>query len=214
MKKPLVAPLLVLALGLGACHDDVTAAGAAPDEYVADCEAAAAGETFTSDESWASFVNAHAAGAVTVDACLAPQLSAPEAGSVLDPDAPPRFVFTPSCRTTMELRRFRGGCAPHEGWLTRALGFVLLESPAYAHCPAVSGTNYWVKLSTGSGEVVYRALLSVTSFTPDAVKWRSKLSAHRGEVLTLVVERGEFSKGDLQSGPFAPPQGVTFTVKP
>ena len=31
--------------------------------------------------------------------------------------------------------------------------------------------------------------------------------------LTLVVERGEFSKGDLQAGPFAPPQGVALTVK-
>jgi hypothetical protein len=211
MKTLLGAALLTL---LTACHDDVTAAGAEPDEYVADCDAAAAGETFTSDESWASFVNAHAANGVTTDACLAPQVTSPVDGTVLDPEAPPRFVFSASCQTTLDLHRFRGRCAPREGWLTQALGLLMLERPALAHCAAVSGTNYWVKLSAASGEVVYSALLSVTSWTPDAAKWRAKLSAHRGAALTLVVERGEFSKGDLQAGPFAPPKGVALSVKP
>ncbi|MFM2153151.1 MAG: hypothetical protein RL199_1586 [Pseudomonadota bacterium] len=208
-------PALVLACLVAAgCHEDVTTGGAVPDEYVVDCEGAAAGDTFTSDESWASFVNAHAAGAVTTDACLAPQVSQPSVGDVLDPDAPPRFVFAPSCRTALDVPGFRGHCPPREAWWTHALGLLLLERPALAHCPAVSGTNYWLKLSTSAGEVVYSAVSSVTSFTPDAVKWKAKIAPHRGHALVLVVERAEFSKGDLQTGPFAPPQGVALSVKP
>jgi hypothetical protein len=221
MKKLVALTLATCVLGCDTGSDGAALPGGVqPDEYVTDCEGAAGGAAFASDESWASFVNAHAAKTVTVDDCLAPQVTMPAAGAELDPEVAPYIAFLArraSCGQQGLLRTVPrpGLCAPaQEGWLTRALGLLLLESPALAHCPAVTGTNYWLKLSTASGEVVYSALLSVTTYTPNAAIWKAKLSAHRGEALTLVVERGEFSAGDLRSGPFAPPTGVPLKVKP
>jgi hypothetical protein len=44
-------------------------------------------------------------------------------------------------------------------------------------------------------------MLSVTSLTPDAVKWQKAMSGHNGQTVAVVVERAVFFKGDVSEGP-------------
>jgi hypothetical protein len=84
---------------------------------------------------------------------------------------------------------------------------------AWAHCPAVTGVNHLFRLDDGATPV-YTALLSVTSFTPNAAKWRKALEGRTGKILTLTLARAVFGDGDVREGPFVASTKATFTVRP
>lgn len=213
MRSPVVVAAAVFA---AACSTPAPPQDGA-DEYVLNCEGVDGGQGVTSDENWSKFVEAEAARSVKPDGCKSPDVSSPAEGAVLDPSAPPTVTFLATHATCglEEHRRVRfGGCPPaREGWPTRALGLLLLESPALAHCGAITGDNYYLKLATASGELVYSAMLSVTTFTPDPAIWKARLAAHAGESLELTIARAVFLKGDISDGPFAPLAARKVSVK-
>ena len=57
-------------------------------------------------------------------------------------------------------------------------------------------------------------MLSVTSYTPDAVKWRAAMGGRSGQAFTLTIERAVFFRGDINQGPYVQPTPYGFTVGP
>jgi hypothetical protein len=191
-----------------------------PDEYVFDCDSAALpdGGLFASDENWAAFVNAIAAGKLVTDGCRGPILEAPATSTLLNPSAPPTFSFMPTgagCSlaptrpTTLACRR-----APSRPSLLARIGD-LVEGTAEAHCGALTGENYVFQLvRAGEDRPVYTAVLSVTSFSPDPALWRQALAGRNGQMLSVVIQRAVFFRGDISEGPFVQPTPETFRVAP
>ena len=91
--------------------------------------------------------------------------------------------------------------------------FARMSTEAQAHCGAITGTNYYLKiLPAGGGAPIYSAMLSVTSFTPDAAKWQKAMAGRSGQTVTVVLEGAVFLKGDIRQGPYR--SQSTFTVGP
>lgn len=192
------------------------------DEYVVDCETVDAGQPATSDENYASFVNAEAAGRVTADACKSPELTAPASGSTLDANAPPTLTFLASHATCARSVRSQGalGCnlpvrrPSAAGRVLEVVGSAL-EGTAEAHCGAISGDNYLLRIKlAGQQQPLYSAMLSVTSYTPDADIWKRALSGAKGKGVVMTIARAGFLRGDINEGPYVQPEPYTFTVAP
>jgi hypothetical protein len=175
---------------------------------------------FASDENYDAFVNADAAKPPTKDACNAPDLTSPAPGSTLDPNAPPTITFNAKkmCMKQPSLQGVQmAACAARKRplWRTLLQAFVL-EGVAEAHCGAFTGENYLLKLvQPGQAGPVYMAVLSVTSYTPNAAIWKSSLTGHGGQMLQLTIERAVFFQGGIMvgGGPFVQPTPYLFQVK-
>lgn len=218
-----VFPLAVLLAG---CHDHHEEGGPQADEYVVDCETADGGFA-ASDEDFAAVVNAEAAGTVmTTPAASLPSLTLPAAGATLSIATPPTFTFS---GTTTAAAQVKSGAAmacraPATTKRKRASRFgrvlsaikseLVLERSAEAHCPATSGDKYLLRLETSTGDAVFTAMLSVTTYTPDAAKWSQKLAGKQGQTLTLTLMRATFSGEAIAAGPFKATPAPTFTVGP
>jgi len=218
---------VVAALALAGCHDHPhEEEGPQADEYVVDCETADGGFA-ASDEDFAAVVNAEAAGSVmTTPADALPVLTLPAAGATLSVAAPPTFSITTT--TTAAAAGARGATmacrAPAAAKRQRPSRFgrvvnaikreLVLERTAEAHCPATSGDKYLLRLQTSSGAAVFTAMLSVTTYTPDAAKWSAKLASHEGQTLTLTLMRATFSGEAIAAGPFVTTPAPTFMVGP
>jgi len=231
MRAPLLPVLCRLALTLlpiaaAGCHDhDHGEEGPQADEYVVDCETAAtAGTLGASDENFQAVVNAEAAGLVmTTPASKLPQLTAPAAGTMLAAATPPTFSFTPTMMAARLPAAASGGaCRMAAGARRSPLGRALaalaselvLERRAQAHCAPQSGEKFLLRLATAAGAAVYTAMLSVTSFTPDAAIWSRQLASHKGETLTVTLERAVFTGDAITDGPYAATPQPTFAVAP
>ena len=212
---------LSLALALIACSPKAsTVAGA--DEYVVDCEGADAGTGVTSDENHTKFIEAGSAGRVVADACKSPLLTSPASGTKLDPLQPPVITFS-AVPPTCALHRDRGtrfGCLDWKRTQPRWSSAVesalaLVIRPAEAHCAAFTGENYFLRLTRAAdNDPVYSAMLSVTSFTPDAAVWKKALAGRQGQTLSLTIERAIFLRGDILQGPYVQPRPYTLVVGP
>lgn len=210
-------------LALASCSSNNPATPTA-DEYVVDCTVTDGGQGFASDENFVKFVEAESANRVVPHACLSPKLTAPSTSVRLDGRAPPTFTFTPTNATCMAVLRRPSipvyGCLsvkPGRPLWSKLLhaGAGLLEGTAEAHCGAFTGENYYFRFKhSGESNPVYTAMLSVTSFTPDAMIWQRALSGRTGQTLTLTIQRGVFLRGDINEGPYVQPQPYTFTVGP
>ena len=176
-----------VALALAGCHDHTHGEeGPQADEYVVDCETADGGFA-ASDEDFAAVVNAEAAGSVmTTPADSLPALTAPAAGATLSAATPPTFTFTATTvatasanqGATMACRAPAGAKRKRVSRFGRVISAIrselVLERTAEAHCPATSGDKYLLRLQTSSGDPVFTAMLSVTTYTPDAAKWSAE----------------------------------------
>jgi len=214
-------------LALAGCHEHSHGEeGPQADEYVVDCETADGGFA-ASDEDFAAVVNAEAAGTVmTTPAASLPSLTLPAAGATLSISAPPTFSFTATtvatapaksgaetmaCRAPASTRRRLS----RFGRIVSAIkSELVLERTAEAHCPATSGDKYMLRLETSTGDAVFTAMLSVTTYTPDAAKWSAKLAGKQGQTLTLTLMRATFSGEAIADGPFKATPAPTFTVEP
>ena len=185
------------------------------------CEGADGG-AITSDENYTKFIEADSAGTVVANACQSPLLSAPSAGAKLDPVQPPVFTFSavhPTCAVHRE-RGTRLGCLqrqrPRPLWssaVESALSLVIKS--AEAHCAAITGENYFFRLThAGEKSAVYSAMLSLTSFTPDATIWKKAMAGRQGQTLSLTIERAMFLRGDINQGPYVQPVPYSFVVGP
>ena len=67
----------------------------------------------------------------------------------------------------------------------------------------------WVMTLT---DPVFTAMLSVTTYTPDAAKWSAKLANRQGQTLTLTLMRATFSGEAIAAGPFIATPAPTFMV--
>jgi hypothetical protein len=227
MQRFLGLTLFPVALALAGCHEH-THEGPQADEYVVDCETADGGFA-ASDEDFAAVVNAEAAGTVmTTPAESLPTLMLPAAGATLSAAAPPTFSFTGTTTTAAEVKSAPTttmACrAPGATRRKRASRFgrvmsaikseLVLERTAEAHCAATSGDKYLLRLQTSSGDPVFTAMLSVTTYTPDAEKWAQKLSSREGQTLTLTLMRATFSGEAIAAGPFLTTPAPTFLIGP
>ena len=217
---------VVAALALAGCHDHPhEEEGPQADEYVVDCETADGGFA-ASDEDFAAVVNAEAAGSVmTTPADALPVLTLPATGATLSVAAPPTFSITTTTAAAAGARGATMACrAPAAAKRKRPSRFgrvvnaikreLVLERTAEAHCPATSGDKYLLRLQTSSGAAVFTAMLSVTTYTPDAAKWSAKLASHEGQTLTLTLMRATFSGEAIAAGPFVTTPAPTFMVGP
>jgi len=207
--------VIVLALGaaLAACGcDHGKGQGEEVDEYIEPC---GAGVSFASDESYISLRNAEDAGYVTVDDERGVVLLEP-AGTV-SASVPPKFLLkvglmahsgaqVPGCPRARGTVRGRAVLA--------ALRSVFVfERQAEAHCPAVNGDNYLLRLTdAGSKAPVYTAMLSVLSFTPNADAWRRALAGRSGGKLNARILRATFSGGNIPEGLFVSSRAITLDV--
>ena len=211
----------LLALAISACGSK-TAAASRADEYIVNCEGTDGGAA-TSDENYTKFIEADSAMITVADACRSPLLSAPAPGTKLDPVQPPTFSFSavhPTCALHRE-RGVRFSCLQRQqgqpAWssaLESALALVVRS--AEAHCAAITAENYLFRLwHAGETAPVYSAMLSLTSFTPDAAVWKKAMAGRQGQTLTLTIERAIFFKGDINQGPYLQPQPwSSFVVGP
>lgn len=213
------ACIAILAAAVGCSSSQQSTARV--DEFVINCEDTDAGVGVTSDENFDRFIEAEASNKVVKDPCKSPELTAPGTGAPLDPQNPPTFTFndTHACATGAAVP-VRTGCrsVPRtQPAYSRILEAMLssIARPAEAHCGAITGPNYYFKLTRpGDSAPAYSAMLSVTSYVPDAQKWQKAMSGRRGQTLTLVIERAVFLRGDINEGPYVQPQAYTFTVGP
>lgn len=205
---------LLSALTLVACESEPTGpkplSSFPPDEYVAACETAQAGESYASDETWRLMVEAIVAGKVVVDDTQAVTVRvAPETMSRASPSTftltlpktahqrpnHPPFELPPSGPPSL-WQRFKKALSP--------------IGTAWAHCPAFTGENYYLivrdfRAGNSNVEGVERpkwsAMLSVTEVTPNGETWREGVGGYIGEV-DVIVYRGVFSQGRLVAGPY------------
>jgi hypothetical protein len=210
------------ALSLAGCESD-HAGPANVDEIVNSCENVAQGEAFASDESYTKFVEAEAAGRLSMDECKAPVLTAPAPGAMLDRNAPPTISFMPTqpaCGQASPAGAARTGRAPAlcrtppRGRWARLWRMISPIGVAEAHCPAVDGLNYLLKISDAGDKNVYSALLSVTSFSPKEDLWRKAMAGRGGQTLRVTIQRALFVRGGIMDGPFINKQPFSLTVAP
>jgi hypothetical protein len=216
------APALWLALSLCASgcggNDDDHGGGIgdpAADEYFYDCEdASKPGDltVFATDEAFREFINKEAAAPPMKSDTLAPRLTAPMPPIKLSAAAPPLLTFAltqsaarPAAPTL--LRR------PARWPGLRVWLWSLVEGTAQAHCAAVSGDLYLVRL-VDKDTTVYTALTAVRSFTPGAAAWKKALDGRIDHGITITVERAVFSTGSITQGPYLATSAPTFTVGP
>ena len=69
-------------------------------------------------------------------------------------------------------------------------------------------------MHAGETAAVYSAMLSLTSFTPDATIWKKAMAGRQGQTLTLTIERAVFFRGDINQGPYLQPLPYPFVVGP
>jgi hypothetical protein len=210
----------LLVLPTGACHkSSTTDEGANADDYFYDCEATnkpASLNVFATDEAYRTFLDKIAATGVMKDDTQGPKLSAPMADATLSIASPSMFTFS----SGMAIRTVPAPLQPHAPAHHRsrwawAKDLFSIEGTAWAHCPNVTGSLYLLQLTpVGDTTAAYTALTSVTSFTPTADVWKTKLQALSGKKVTLTLARGVFSMGEIQLGPFVASQDVSFTVGP
>ncbi len=212
MPRHLLPFALLLLAGCPSASRDV-------DEYVVSCEAAAVGQPSTSDENFIRFAEAEAAGRFSADACRSPELLTPAPGTALDLNGPPVISFRPAHADCAGAAPVDGplGCRarPRPSAAERTLSFAadLVVPTAHAHCAAFTGDNYLLRVTVaGEARPLYTAMLSVTSFTPDAQAWKRALSGRSGQSVSLTIARGGFLRGDLNEGPYVRPQPYTFTL--
>jgi len=196
---------------------------AGADEYILNCEGVDGGSVpVTSDENFTKFIEADSAQRVIKDPCQSPLLTAPAIGTRLDPAHAPTFTFSathPTCALHRDSGTRFGRLLREEQqprW-SKALEscLALVIRAAEAHCGAITGENYLFRLAhAGDKAPVYSAMLSVTSFTPDAAIWQKALAGRQGQSLTLTIERAIFLRGDISQGPYVQPQPYTFVVGP
>jgi hypothetical protein len=194
------------------------------DEVVRSCEDVSQGEAFASDESFTKFVEAEAAGRLTADDCRAPALTVPAAGGTLDRNVPPTISFTPTqpaCApaAAKPAPGSRGGAValcrsrPRTRW-DRLWKMISPIGVAEAHCPAVDGPNFLVRLRDSKDALIYTALLSVTSFQPRDTIWKRVMSGRGGQTVRLTITRAVFVRGNIMEGPFIGKEPVSLTVAP
>jgi hypothetical protein len=79
----------------------------------------------------------------------------------------------------------------------------------------VSGVNYLFRFEDPESKAaIYTAVLSVTSFTPNAAKWSAKLAGRQGQPIQLTLMRAVFTAGTITDGPFVATTKTTYTVGP
>ena len=227
MQRLVGLAVLPVALALAGCHEHTHGEdGPQADEYVVDCETADGGFA-ASDEDFAAVVNAEAAGTVmTTPADNLPVLTLPAAGATLSAATPPTFSITATttaaatatraatmaCRAPAAAKRKRPG---RFGRIVSAIkSELVLERTAEAHCAATSGDKYLLRLQTSSGDAVFTAMLSVTTYTPDAAKWAQKMASRQGQTLTVTLMRATFSGQAIAAGPFMTTPAPTFLIGP
>jgi hypothetical protein len=199
--------------------------GPQSDEYVVNCETTDAGVT-ASDENFRAFINAEAAGSwMTAPADKLPIWVAPAAGATLSVATPPTFTFSAmaiaagAAGTETAGRRLARACAVRPAaraasvWRRLASELTPIRR-AEAHCPPVSGQKYLLRLATASGDPVYSATLSVTSFTPDQAVWSRKLAGRQGQTLKVTLVRALFAGDDIGEGPYVAADTPSLTVGP
>lgn len=197
------------------CHEH--GGGGAPDEYVVACKSdMPAGSAFASDENFRKFVEAEAAERVQPRDERAMVLEQP---AQLSASTPPVFSLKAAMVTQPEEVEpgvkwcQRGG---GQGWLRRLAGRATLIRRAEAHCPAFTGQNYFLRLTSAQDpkDHVYTAVLSVVSYTPDAAIWRKAMSGRAGQQLKVTVMSATFLQGSISEGPFIASRPTTLTVGP
>jgi hypothetical protein len=206
LHRSLMVLALVATVGCpGGDGDDEIAA----DEYFYDCTSAPAGVTvYATDESLREISDKVSAGAVTTNDAEAATVMSPAPGGTLSATTPPAIMLrTP---TAALVPPGPGGCPPaRRRWWQRLSPLGV----AHAHCPGVTGDNMLVRVTQSGGKgAIYTALVSVPSFTPSADKWRTALSGHKGQMVTVSVLRVGLQGGRVTIGPFASSQSATFTV--
>jgi hypothetical protein len=196
------------------------------DEIVQSCEDVPMGERFASDESFTKFIEAEAAGRVVSEDCRAPVLTAPAPGATLDRMAPPTFTFTPTApacaQTSATPAVKRSGppaCSPRPRgpwarFLRRSWKMISPIGVAEAHCPAVDGANYLLRISDAEGKAIYTALLSVTSWKPKEENWKRVMSGRGGQSVRVSIQRAMFVRGGIMEGPFVGKQPITLNLAP
>lgn len=192
------------------------------NEFILNCDGVDAGSVnVTSDENLTRIIEADTAQRVVKDPCQSPLLTAPALGTRLDPAHAVTFTFSathPTCGLHRDPGTRFGRLLQREqpAWSrTLEAGLALVVRSAEAHCGAITGENYLFRLAhEGEKAPVYSAMLSVTSFTPDAAIWQKALAGRQGQSLTLTIERAIFLRGDINQGPYVQPQPYTFVVGP
>jgi hypothetical protein len=210
----------LLALAFCACSSSDTQPEATADEFIVDCAGTDAGTGVTSDENLAAFINAEASNRVTTDPCKSPEIVSPLGGAKLSVQTPPSFSFNDvrgnGCVPTPIRPRTGLRKVPRQqpGYSRMAEALLMrVSGEAHAHCGAITGPNYYFKVMPQNGTApLYTAMLSVTNFTPDAAKWQKALSGRNGQTVTVIIERADFFKGDI-NGPVGVTQ-ATFPVGP
>jgi hypothetical protein len=199
---------------LCACSGGNSQQEATADEFFVDCTGTDAGTGVTSDENLAAFINAEASGKVKPDPCKSPVITAPK--GTVSAATPPPISFddvNSACLATPARPRTGMRQVPHDqpGYsrIVEAL-LARVTGEAHAHCGAISGTNYYLKVLPQSGTTpIYSAMLSVNSFTPDVAKWQKAMSGRNGQTVTMVIERAVFFKGDINDGPYSVQASLT-----
>jgi hypothetical protein len=223
MSRARVAAAMLLSLFACACNDQHgagpggTTLPPAADEYFYDCEAPTKPPSlavYATDEAFKEFVNKDAAAPPMKNDALAPHLTDPVPPATLSATTPPTFTFAPMQSAAAPARppARMAARAPAPFRLGRFLSS-LLEGTAHAHCAAVSGDNFLVRL-IDKDTIIYTALVSVVSFTPGEAAWKKALDGRLEHGVTVTIERATFSTGSITLGPYVAASSPTFTVGP
>jgi hypothetical protein len=217
--KTILLTLAAAAASVATCH------GHDPlppevDEVVNSCEDVAQGQAFASDESFTKFVEAEAAGRLMTEDCQAPLLTAPAPGGTVDRTTPPTITFTPTqpaCARASVTPPRRGSAlcrTPRRGRWDRIWETISPIGVAQAHCPAVDGSNFLLRITDAGDKLIYSALLSVTSFQPKEAAWRKAMSGRGGQTIRVRIQRAMFVRGSIMEGPFVGREPFSLTVAP
>ncbi len=196
-----------------ACHSDHDhESDLTADEFFYDCEQRP-DLVFATDEAYVSVINAEAAAKTQiVDDDRAPRLQSPALGSALSMSTPPTFTIATGAAWLLPKR---GQACPRasKGFWTRMAQSLSPVATAYAHCPAVSGPLFLVRLThDGDSAPVYSALSSVTVISPSSKVWTKVMKGRAGQTLKLSIVRTVLSKGTVTEGPYRRPDSPTFGV--
>lgn len=178
-------PRLSLALAfllLAACGDDDGTEAAAPEGVIY--------ESGATDEAWIAIDEAP----VVTDFASAPHLTAPT--SIFRAAPPTAFSWSAGALATLQHRPHRRGGNARASLLATIFG----PAVARAHEPPVTGDQYRLILSVGSGEPI-RVLTGATTWTPDAATW-ARIAGATAPVSVEIVGAYLMS-GRVTEGPFA-----------
>ena len=223
INKTALIALAAAAASLATCDDSEKPLPPEADEVVNSCEDVPIGEAFASDESFTKFVEAEAAGRLVPEDCRSPVLTAPASGTSIDRNAPPTFTFTPTApacaaQTSSAPAVKRSGpraCPPRpRGRWARLLRMISPIGVAEAHCPAVEGPNYLLRISDGNNKTIYTALLSITSWKPKEENWKRVMSGRGGQTVRVSIQRAMFVRGSIMEGPYVAKQPFALNVAP